>query len=68
VWVRDTESRWDVIVFRAVYWKQGIAMIAGGIGRRIVGAHYAQKYRRNVDRFVVLVGAGMTAYFFWKSY
>jgi uncharacterized membrane protein YfcA len=57
------------IVFRAVYWKHGIAMIAGAIVGGYVGAHYAQKVPQAWIRgFVVLVGTGMTVYFFWKSY
>jgi uncharacterized membrane protein YfcA len=57
------------IVFRAVYWKHGLIMIAGGIAGGYVGAHYAQKIPQAWIRvFVVLVGAGMTVYFFWKSY
>jgi uncharacterized membrane protein YfcA len=57
------------IVFRAVYWKHGIAMIAGGIVGGYVGAHCAQKVPQAwIRMFVVLVGAGMTVYFFWKSY
>jgi uncharacterized protein len=57
------------IVARAVYWKHGVIMIAGGIVGGYVGAHYAQKLPPAWIRvFVVLVGAGMTVYFFWKSY
>jgi uncharacterized protein len=57
------------IVARAVYWKHGVAMIAGGIVGGYVGAHYAQKVPPAwIRAFVVLVGAGMTIYFFWKSY
>ena len=57
------------IVARAVYWKHGLIMIAGGIVGGYVGAHYAQKVPQAWIRvFVVLVGAGMTVYFFWKSY
>jgi hypothetical protein len=57
------------IVARAVYWKHGIAMIMGGIVGGYVGAHYAQKVPQVwIRMFVVLVGAGMTIYFFWKSY
>jgi hypothetical protein len=57
------------IVARAVYWKHGIIMIAGGILGGYLGAHYAQKLPQSwIRRFVVLVGAGMTVYFFWKSY
>src|SRR6202034_855294 len=47
------------MVAGAVYWKQGGAL----------GAHFALKMPQPwVRTFVVLVGAGMTAYFFWKSY
>jgi uncharacterized membrane protein YfcA len=57
------------ILARAVYWKHGIVMIAGGILGGYLGAHYAQKMPQSWIRvFVVLVGAGMTVYFFWKSY
>jgi uncharacterized membrane protein YfcA len=57
------------IVARAVYWRHGILMIAGGILGGYLGAHYAQKLPQAwIRRFVVLVGAGMTVYFFWKSY
>jgi uncharacterized protein len=57
------------IVAGAVYWKHGVIMIAGGIAGGYLGAHYAMKMPQAWIRwFVVLVGAGMTVYFFWKSY
>jgi uncharacterized protein len=57
------------VVEKAVYWKHGIIMIAGGILGGYLGAHYAQKLPQAWIRWlVVLVGTGMTAYFFWKSY
>jgi uncharacterized protein len=57
------------IVARAVYWKHGIVMIIGGIVGGYLGAHYALKISPVwIRMFVVLVGAGMTVYFFWKSY
>jgi uncharacterized protein len=57
------------VVEKAVYWKHGIIMIAGGILGGYLGAHYAQKLPPTWVRwFVVLVGTGMTIYFFWKSY
>src|SRR3984885_7723960 len=44
------------IVARAVYWKHGLVMIAGGIVGGYVGAHYAQKLPQNwIRSFVVLV-------------
>ena len=57
------------VVARAVYWKHGAVMIVGGIAGGYLGAHYAQKVPQAwIRMFVVLVGAGMTVYFFWKSY
>ena len=57
------------VVAGAIYWRPGIVMIAGGIAGGYLGAHYAMKMPQAWIRwFVVLVGAGMTAYFFWKSY
>ena len=57
------------VVARAVYWKQGLVMIVGAIAGGYLGAHYAQKAPQAwIRMFVVLVGAGMTVYFFWRSY
>jgi uncharacterized membrane protein YfcA len=57
------------IIAGAVYWKHGIVMIVGAILGGYLGAHYAMKMPQVwVRNFVVLVGAGMTAYFFWKAY
>jgi uncharacterized protein len=57
------------IAWRVVYWKSGTVMIAGGILGGYLGAHYAQKIPQVwIRAFVVLSGAAMTAYFFWKSY
>jgi uncharacterized protein len=57
------------IVARAVYWRHGVIMIVGGILGGYLGAHYAMKLPQVWIRwFVVAVGAGMTVYFFWKSY
>ena len=57
------------VIARAVYWKEGIVMIVGGIAGGYLGAHYAMKLPQPWVRvFVVLVGAGMTVYFFRKSY
>ena len=57
------------VVAGAVYWRHGIIMIVGGIAGGFLGAHYAMKMPQIWIRwFVVLVGAGMTVYFFWKSY
>jgi hypothetical protein len=57
------------VIAGAVYWKQGIPMIAGGTAGGYIGAHYALKIPQVWIRvFVVLVGTGMTIYFFWKAY
>ena len=57
------------IVAGAVYWRHGIIMIRGAIVGGFLGAHYAMKMPQVWIRcFVVLVGTGMTVYFFWKSY
>ena len=57
------------IIARAVYWRHGVIMILGGIAGGYLGAHYAMKLPQRWMRwFVVLVGAGMTVYFFWKAY
>ncbi len=53
----------------AVYWRHGAVMIVGAIVGGYLGAHYAMKVPQVwIRSFVVLVGAGMTVYFFWKSY
>ncbi len=57
------------VVEKAVYWKHGAVTIVGGILGGYLGAHYAQKLPQAWVRwFVVLVGTGMTVYFFWKGY
>jgi uncharacterized membrane protein YfcA len=57
------------MVARAVYWREGGVMIVGGIVGGYLGAHYAMKLPQKFVRvFVVLVGAGMTVYFFAKAY
>jgi uncharacterized membrane protein YfcA len=57
------------VVARAVYWEKGAVTIVGAIAGGYLGAHYAQKVPPAWIRvFVVLVGATMTVYFFWRSY
>lgn len=56
------------IVQGAVYWPQGIVMILGALVGGYFGAHYAQKLPQAwVRNFVILVGTGMTVYFFFKA-
>jgi uncharacterized membrane protein YfcA len=57
------------VIAGAIDWSHGRVMILGAIGGGYLGAHYAMKLPQAWIRwFVVLVGAGMTVYFFWKSY
>jgi len=57
------------IVAKAVYWRHGLIMIGGGIVGGYFGAHYAQKLPQAwVRGFVILVGTGMTVYFFVLAY
>ena len=57
------------IVAKAIYWRHGIVMIAGGILGGYLGAHYAQKLPPTWIRvFVVVVGSAMTIYFFAEAY
>ena len=61
-----------VVVFilkRAIVWPQAVVMIAGAIVGGYFGAHYALKLPQAWVRwFVILVGTGMTTYFFVKAY
>jgi uncharacterized protein len=61
-----------VLVFvlqRAISWPQAVIMIAGAIVGGYFGAHYALRLPQAWVRwFVILVGAGMTAYFFAVAY
>jgi uncharacterized protein len=53
----------------AIYWPQGTVMIVGALIGGYFGAHYAQKLPQVwIRNFVILVGAGMTVYFFFKAY
>jgi uncharacterized protein len=57
------------VVKGAIYWPQAIAMIAGALVGGYFGAHYAQKLPQVwIRNFVIVVGAGMTVYFFVKAY
>jgi uncharacterized membrane protein YfcA len=53
----------------AIAWKPAIIMIAGATAGGYLGAHYAQKLPQAwIRAFVIIVGAAMTTYFFWKAY
>jgi len=57
------------IVKGAVVWREGTIMIVGALFGGYLGAHYAQKLPPAwIRAFVLVVGIGMTVYFFWKAY
>ncbi|MBV9670033.1 MAG: sulfite exporter TauE/SafE family protein [Acidobacteriales bacterium] len=57
------------VIAGAINWKQGTPMILGAVAGGYLGAHYAQKLPQPCIRwFVILVGIGMTIYFFCKAY
>ena len=57
------------IVAHAVAWKQCGVMIVGAVLGGYFAAHYAQKLPGAwIRTFVIMVGTGMTTYFFWKAY
>jgi uncharacterized protein len=57
------------IVKGAVYWPQAIIMIVGAAVGGYFGAHYSLRLNPAVIRwFVILIGTGMSIYFFVKAY
>lgn len=55
------------VIAGAVVWLQAIVMIAGAVVGGFAGAYYARKLDpRLVRGFVILVGCGLTIYFFLK--
>jgi len=57
------------IVARAVFWPQALVMILGAMIGGYFGAHYSLRLpARAVRWFVILVGTGMTIYFFVRAY
>jgi uncharacterized protein len=68
-WVINGVAVVAFILAKAVYWKHGGVMIAGGLLGGYFGAHYALKLPQTwVRGFVIAAGAIMTIYFFTKSY
>jgi uncharacterized membrane protein YfcA len=54
---------------RAIAWPQAIAMTLGSTLGGYFGAHYAQKLPQSwIRSLVILVGLGMTIYFFVRAY
>jgi uncharacterized membrane protein YfcA len=56
-------------VFKGViYWKHAGVMVLGSLLGGYFGAWFAQKMKQEHVRWIVIaVGAGMSAYFFWKA-
>jgi uncharacterized protein len=53
----------------AIYWPQGIVMTVGAIVGGYSAAHYSQKLPQAwIRAFVIVVGTGMTVYFFVRAY
>jgi uncharacterized membrane protein YfcA len=53
----------------AIFWPHAIVMIVGALAGGYFGAHYAQRLPQSWIRgFVIVVGTGMTVYFFAKAY
>lgn len=57
------------IFHRAVYWPEAILMVAGSVLGGYFGAYFAQKTKpSHVRMIVIVIGFGMTIYFFAKQY
>ncbi len=53
----------------AVYWREAILMVAGSVFGGYFGAYFAQKTKpSHVRMIVIVIGFGMTIYFFAKQY
>jgi uncharacterized protein len=61
-----------VLVFalnKVIYWPQAIVVMTGFVLGGYLGGHYGQRLPQKAVRvFVILVGTGMTIYFFVKAY
>lgn len=57
------------IVAKAIYWPHALLMLVGASIGGYYGAFFAQKMNpKHVRWIVIAVGAGMSAYFFWKTH
>jgi uncharacterized membrane protein YfcA len=57
------------VATRAIVWPQGIVMTVGAMLGGYFAAKWAQRLpQRWIRNFVIVVGSGMTMYFFWKAY
>jgi len=57
------------IAAHAIFWPQAILMTVGATLGGYSAAHFSQKLPQSwIRAFVILVGSGMTIYFFYKAY
>jgi len=57
------------IAAHAIYWPQATLMTVGAVLGGYSAAHYSQKLPQPwIRTFVIMVGSGMTLYFFYKAY
>lgn len=57
------------VVAKAIFWPQAMVMTVGAILGGYFSAHYAQRLPQAwIRKFVILVGCGMSAYFFIRYY
>jgi uncharacterized membrane protein YfcA len=57
------------VISGAIVWPQAIVMTAGAVLGGYFAAHWAQRLPQTwIKSFVILVGAGMTVYFFVRAY
>ncbi len=56
------------IIADIVRWPQTIPMVLGSMVGSYMAAHWAQRLdQRLIKGFVIVLGAGLTAYFFWRG-
>jgi uncharacterized membrane protein YfcA len=56
------------IIAGVVHWRQTLPMLAGSMIGSYLAAQWAQRLdQRLIKGFVVALGAGLTAYFFWRG-
>jgi len=57
------------VIAKVIYWPQSVLMMVGFVAGGYLGGHYGQRLPQAwVRGFVMLVGIGMTIYFFVKAY
>jgi uncharacterized protein len=57
------------VISGTVAWPPAVVMTVGALGGGYLSAHYSQRLSQAVvRRFVILSGAAMTVYFFWRAY